>query len=338
MDSVAVVVLNWNGMEDTKLCLESLRKQTYGNFFVILVDNASTERGTYRQLQNLEDLYGEWLHIFHNKQNCGFAGGVNIGIKEAMRQGVGYVALLNNDAVVDKKWLASLVKTAKSNKSMITTGLLLRADGKTIDSTGDWYSVWGLPFPRGRDKPIKKASPSGPVFGASGGASLYDTHLFKDVGLFDERFFAYYEDVDISFRAQLRGHKIFYTKDAVAYHKQGASADKINGFSVYQTLKNLPMLYIKNVPKSLLVPIGIRLFIAYWLIAGNAIFKGHPVISLKGVLSGFFYSVVSIPNRIKIQHLATHNKSIYTLLWSDLPPLQKGIRRLRSVFSGRWAN
>ena len=120
-----------------------------------------------------------------------------------------------------------------------------------------------MPFPRNRGERTISSPESDFVCGATGGASLYKTSLFKEIGLFDESFFAYYEDVDISFRAQLAGHKVYFTNKAIAYHKQGATSSKIPGFTVYQTFKNIPLLYTKNVPSGLLLPIGVRLLLLY---------------------------------------------------------------------------
>src|SRR6201999_312952 len=87
------------------------------------------------------------------------------------------------------------------------------------------------------------------VFVASGGASLYRIKMLQEIGLFDEDFFAYYEDVDLSFRAQLAGWKVAYAPRAVAYHQIGATSGHIKGFTTYQTIKNLPLLFYKNVPR-----------------------------------------------------------------------------------------
>jgi len=194
-----------------------------------------------------------------------------------------------------------------------------------------------MPFPRSRGLKTATAPDSSYVFSATGGATLYKTALFKQIGLFDESFFAYYEDVDVSFRAQLAGHKIYYTKNAIAYHKQGATSKKIPGFTVYQTFKNIPLLYIKDVPTGLLLPIGIRLFVLYWLIFGNAIKNGSGKYALKGWLASIWYFwTKSLWERFTIQAQKTVPTSyIKSLLWYDLPPEQTGLRRLRSKFTGK---
>jgi GT2 family glycosyltransferase len=329
MDSVLIVVLNWNGMADTISCLASLRAQTYTNFEIVVVDNGSTEPDTDISLKKLETEYSDKFKVIRNLKNVGFAGGVNTGIRYAIDAGFDYVALLNPDAVAEPTWLENLVSASNKQGSWLTTGLLLHEDGKTIDSTGDWYSIWGWPFPRGRGWARTKAPESGAVFGVSGGGSLYKTELFTQIGLFDETFFAYYEDVDLSFRAQLAGHTAYYEQTAVAFHKRGVSSDKVPGFTVTQTMKNLPLLYIKNVPVGLLFPVGIRFWSSYILIFGHALLSPHFMAALKGLIQGIWlYITHGIPQRFQIQRSKkVSTKDIKELLWPDIPPDQTGLRR-----------
>lgn len=335
MTSVLVVVLNWNGINDTQECLESLFKQTYGNFKIAVVDNGSIDNS----VEILEGIAAEneKLIVIKNSKNLGFAGGVNTGIKYGIDKSYDAVTLFNNDAVADKDWLSHLVEALTSTKAAITTGLLLHRDGKTIDSTGDFYTTWGIPFPRSRGLNTKDAPASENVFSASGGGSLYKTSLFKEIGLFDPNFFAYYEDVDVSFRTQLAGHKIYYTDKALAYHKQGATSSKIPGFTVYQTFKNLPLLFWKDVPTKLLLPIGLRFILMYVLIFANALRHGSFGQAFKGVLASIYYFWKSaLWQRIKIQRSKKVSANyIWSILYHDLPPEQTGMRKFRKLFTGK---
>ncbi len=339
MDSssrVAVVVLNYKGIDDTVKCIASLSEQTYKNFTIVGVENGSHD-GSVEQFKELEKQYGNKLVTLYNDKNLGFDGGVNTGIRWALDKDFEYIALFNNDAVADKKWLETLVKAAKLHDSGITTGLLLHGDGKTIDSTGDWYSKWGLPFPRNRGDKTSLAPHSEFVMGATGGASLFAVDMLREISIFDEDFFAYYEDNDISFRAQLAGWKVYYVKAAVAYHNQGSTSNRMaSGFAIYQTFKNLPLVYVKNVPLGLLLPIGIRFYPAYWLMLGNAIRHGAGKSALKGALMSIALGIKKLPERWRIQH----NKQVSTsyikgLLWDDLPPDQTGLRKLRKKIIGK---
>ena len=335
MTRVLIVVLNWNGIKDTEKCLDSLLKQDYKHFNILVVDNGSID-GSLERLRQIEKK-NDNISLAVNKTNKGFAGGVNVGIKYALKKEYDAVALFNNDAEADENWLSELVKGLNQKGTSISTGLLLHEDGKTIDSSGDYYSSWGMPFPRNRGNKTDEAAESGYVFSGSGGASLYRTGLFKEIGLFDESFFAYYEDVDVSFRTQLAGHKIYYTSKAIAYHKQGATSKKIPGFTVYQTFKNIPLLYTKNVPAGLLFPIGVRLFLLYVLIFGNAVKNGAGIPALKGWLAsiGYFWTR-AIWLRSSIQRYKKVPTSyINSIIVHDLPPEQTGLRKFRKVFTGK---
>jgi len=335
MSRVAIIILNWNGINDTLLCLNSLLKQSYLDFQIIVVDNGSTDNSKLL-LEKYKEEHSDKIIVIYNPVNFGFAGGVNIGIEWALNDNFEYIALFNNDAEADKDWLKQLIKSVKPADIGISTGLLLHGDGKTIDSTGDWYTNWGLPFPRNRGEKTDRAAKEGLVFSASGGASLYKSSLIRDIGLFDDDFFAYYEDTDISFRAQLAGYKIAYNPKAIAYHKQGATSNKLPGFAVYQTFKNLPLLFIKNVPTGLLLPIGIRFYLAYWLMLFNAISKGNGKPAIKGLWMSFILGFRKLGERMPIQkNKRVKTSYIKSILWNDLPPNQTGLRKLRKFFSGK---
>jgi GT2 family glycosyltransferase len=336
MNRVAVVVLNYQGIEDTINCLVSLEKQTFKDFQIIAVENGSGDH-SIAEFKKLEKKYGKKLQTLYNQENLGFTGGVNTGIRWALDHDFDGIALFNNDAVAAPNWLEELVKVQEKEGSGITTGLLLLEHGDTIDSTGDWYSTWGLPFPRNRGDKAEDAPKAEFVFSATGGGSLYVPALFKEIGLFDEVLFAYYEDIDISFRAQLAGWKIRYTPTAVAYHKQGATSSRMpSGFTVLQTFKNLPVVFLKNVPTELLLPIGLRFYLAYFLMLGNAIKNGKGKAGVKGM----WKSMILIPHSLRERRHVQKSKKVPTsyiksMLWPDLPPDQTGIRKLRKFFTGK---
>ncbi|HEU5121643.1 MAG TPA: glycosyltransferase family 2 protein [Candidatus Saccharimonadales bacterium] len=335
MNRVAVVVVNYKGIEDTKHCLAALSEQTFKDFTIIAIENGSHDRSV-DEFKKFEQQYGDNLITLYNDKNLGFDGGVNTGIHWAMERDFEYIILCNNDALPDENWVKSLVAAAdKKPAHGIITSLLLLEDGTTIDSTGDWYSKWGLPFPRNRHDKTEKAPKAEDVFGGTGGASLFRMKMLREIGIFDEDFFAYYEDIDISFRAQLYGWKVYYEPKAIAYHQQGATANRMPGhFAVYQTFKNLPLVYIKNVPRGLLFSIGIRFWFAYALMLGNAIVKGRGWDAIKGwLMSIVLFWTSALPKRLKIQKDKKVSAAyIRSILWADLPPDQTGLRKLRRLF------
>lgn len=320
-----VVVPNWNGAEDLPACLDSLLAQTLKPH-VVVVDNGSNDNS----LELLQTKYRD-VDIVALAKNRGFAGGVNAGIKKAIADGAEYVALLNNDAVADKNWLKKLAELLDSNPiAGICTGAITDKDG-SIDSTGEFYTVWGLPYPRGRGEPTDKKFKAAEIFGASGGASMYRVKMLRQIGLFDEDFFAYYEDVDLSFRAQLAGWKVAYVPEAVVYHQIGATSSKIKGFATYQTLKNLPLLMWKNVPARLMLKVFPRFVFAYFSLWGSALARRQVWPSTKGVLMSIILWPKKLTQRWKIQRSRKASvEYIDSIIVHDLPPGAHKLRLLRS--------
>lgn len=245
--TTCVIIPNWNGKDMVVQALRSLQKQGVKHH-VIVVDNGSEDDS----VETIKKGFPK-IEIIALSKNHGFAGGVNVGIRKAIKDAFTFVALLNNDAVVGSNWLEHLLDAIKDRPDvMIATGKMLQGDRKHIDSTGEFIRRSGMPFPRGRNELDRgQYDQAGFVFGASGGASLYRTALFKEIGLFDEDFFAYFEDVDVSFRAQLAGHKVWYEPRAIAYHRIGQTSKRLAGFTRYHSIKNYILLYNKNMPSGL---------------------------------------------------------------------------------------
>ncbi len=330
---IAIIVPNWNGHDFIRPCLDSLLAQTV-NPHVIVVDNGSVDGSP----EMIEHDYPD-VELIRLPKNRGFAGGVNVGIQKALQSGATYIALFNDDAQADKDWAKHLSEVLDENENIgIVTGKFLDKTGKTIDSTGDLYTTWGLPYPRGRgEKNENNYADREYVFGASGGASMYRAGMLKEIGLFDEDFFAYYEDIDISFRAQLAGWRIMYEPRAIAHHLIGATSGKIKGFTTYQTMKNLPWLFWKNVPKGLRWKIFIRFKLAYFSIWFSSIAKGKGWPATKGMI----VMLVLLPKKLFQRHKIQKNikvtpEYIGSVLTWDLPPnatkLKKVRKNLRRLF------
>lgn len=328
---ISIIILNWNGKDLIRECLDSLQKQVF-RASVIVVDNGSKDGS----MEIIESEYPE-IKLIKKSKNHGFAGGMNIGINEAINNNADAIALLNNDANPDKNWLNELQKVLFSNKNIgAVTPKILNQNGKLIDSTGDLYSIWGLTIAGQRDEPATKAKDKQEnVFGASAGASLYRSEALKDVGFFDDRFFAYYEDTDLSFRLRLKGWRIIYTPKATVNHATGSTSSKISGFTTYQTMKNLPMLFWKNTPARLLPKMLPRFLLAYSLILINSLFKNDRRLP---ALKGFLVSIKNTPHtfnqRRKIQKSKKVSSDyIWSILYKDLPPTAHSLRRFRSFFT-----
>ena len=175
-NNLAIIVLNWNGADDALECIDSLAQQTLVPT-IIVVDNDSHDDSVARFRSYQAKHPALSLVIIENQRNLGFAGGINTGLRYAKEQQFRFVGVLNPDAVANTHWCQALVDELRAHPHCgIATGLLARRDGTTIDSSGDFYTTWGLPGPRHRDEPISHApTEAGAVFGATGGGAVYRT-------------------------------------------------------------------------------------------------------------------------------------------------------------------
>lgn len=338
MSRLAIIVLTWNNADDSIECITSLLSQTKKDFTILSIDNKSTDNSKDRLINFINSEENENIVFIAHGKNDGTAGGFNVGIKWAIENDYDYIGTLNADAKADPKWVKSLYDEIDGhNDTGIVTGMTLRSNGKTIDTTGDYYTTWGIPGPRLRDAPAEKAPKKAEyIFGCSGGAFLARTAMFRDIGLFDERYFMYYEDVDISFRAQLAGWKARYTPSAIAYHKLGASSKTVPGLATYNTFKNLPMLFTKNVPLRLCLSMYPRFVLAYTLILGNAIARGRGLPALKGYFTSWRNLIHMFRERNRIQkNRKVSIEYIDSIILHDIPPEQTGMRKFRQFFTGK---
>jgi len=339
MTRLAIAIVTWNNADDALECAESLLGQSIvDQMKIVFIDNDS-KADEQAKIQELikNDTTGR-LDFVQTGYNGGTAGGFNAATKYAKANYIEYVGALNADAVADSIWCEALLGELEDYPDAgIAAGTMLHRDGKTVDSTGDFYTTWGLPGPRDRSKPPEQAaSESGYIFGATGGGFLARTAMYDEIGLYDEVMFMYYEDVDLSFRAQLGGHKVRYTPHAIAYHKRGASADTVPGLAVYNTFKNLPILFVKNVPLRLFPSMYPRLVIMYTLILGNAIMRGRGGPALKGWVISWRYLMHMFRERRTIQSKRrASDKYIDSIILHDIPPDQSGLRKFRKIFTGK---
>ena len=335
MNRAATIILNWNCADDSIVCAKSILAQTEPSD-IIFVDNNSSDNSINKL--NLFAKKNKSITLVTNSKNLGFAGGINSGLRQALSKKYDYIALLNPDATADKNWLKFLIKEIdKHNHCGITTGLMIRSKTSTIDSTGEFYTTWGLPGPRNRDEPVENApSKPGEVFGATGGGAIYRAAIFDDIDMFDEDFFMYYEDVDLSFRAQLAGWKVCFTPKAIAYHKVGASSKKVPGLAVYNTFKNLPLVFIKNVPGKLFWYIGLRFFLTYWLIFASAVRHGNGWSAFKGMLASIIRKPAAYHKRRSIQkNRKVPVDYIRSIIHEGPLPNQTGLLKFRKFFTGK---
>jgi len=236
---VSIIILNWNGLKDTIECLESLKKITYPNYEVILVDNSSEGNDA----DVLEKRYKNYIKVIRNKENLGFCGGNNIGIKEAIKRSAKYILLLNNDTVVEPNFLDELIKTTLKDDKIAIVGSVIadyytkkivftnaKIDRKLkmerkidyLNSDKDWWESEGV----------------------SGASMMLRVEDILKYSLFlDENLFLYCDEMDLCTRTKRKGLKVIIAGKSKVYHKEGRiTGGAISPMTVYYIVRNRILL------------------------------------------------------------------------------------------------
>ena len=263
----SIVIVNWNGRQYLERCLTALFASVSDQIDVILVDNGSTDDSR------------EWVathfpqvQIIALPVNTGFAVANNLGIRATSAP---YVVLLNNDTEVQTGWLDALLNVAESDQTigMCAPRVVLADLDNTIDSAGIRIDIWGFAWQIGHNQPDGAAfQVPQDVFGPSGAAALYRRAMLDQIGLLDEDFESYYEDVDLAWRAQQAGWRCRYVPQAKVLHVHSATSRRQPEHKLYLTTRNRWWSLIKNYPLPrlwLMFPLiaiadGISLIRALW--------------------------------------------------------------------------
>lgn len=241
MKKIAVIILNFNGKKDTLDCLKTIENLQFANckLQIIVVDNASTNGS----VKAIREKFSQ-VKLIQNKENLGFAEGNNVGIRYALKNKVDYCLILNNDTLVDKDLLLQLIScinAGKANKKIgivapkiyFAPGYEFHRDryqeserGKVIWYAGgkiDWDNV--LICHRGVDEVDKgQYDKKRETDFATGCCMLVKRKVFEKIGLFDKKYFLYWEDVDFCLRAEKAGFKIYFAPQAIIWHKNAGSS------------------------------------------------------------------------------------------------------------------
>lgn len=243
---VSIIIPTFNGKHLLEQSINSALSQSYANTVVVIVDNGSTD-GTNEFIQ---ENYSEIEYIQLSK-NLGYVGAVNAGIRAA---DTNYVAILNNDAVADSNWIEMALAVFHKNKEIacVTPKILSFYDNRRIDSSGDVMNTVGQASSRGEgDVDCDKYNVSKFVFSASGCSPVYQTKCLKEIGIFDDIYFAYFEDLDLSWRIQKSGYLIWYCSEATVLHRRRATSGKVNDIGLF-LFRNTVICYLVNTPLKLL--------------------------------------------------------------------------------------
>ena len=252
-----VVIPNFNGLRFLPDCMTALDRQTVSAFHILVIENGSTD-GSVEWLRSWSLKDPQMRHVIFNETNLGFDGAVNQGIHWAEQHLLPFVLLLNNDTKARPEFIRALEGRMDQDPEhrifALSSQMIKMHDNSIIDDAGDQYNLLGWQFQRGLDEPVSAWQKPARVFSACAGAAMYRTEAFKTVGLFDENHFAYLEDIDISFRANLYGYEIWYCPEAVCEHVgSGTSGSKYNHFKVKLSARNSIWLIYKNMPAFLMI-------------------------------------------------------------------------------------
>lgn len=276
-----VVIPNYNGMKYLENCLSFLHRSKGVVFETIVVDNGSGDGS----VAFIRDRFA-WANVIALGENTGFSGAVNVGIRAAKTE---YVILLNNDTVVEPDFVMQLQRAMEVHDDYfsISAKMLSMQEPEIIDDTGDFYCALGWAFGRGKGQDCSRYTKETQVFAACGGAAIYRRALFDEIGYFDELHFAYLEDIDIGYRAQIFGYHNGYCPKAVVYHAgSGSSGSRYNAFKVNLSSRNSVYLVAKNMPFLQLL-LNLPLLLAGYLI--KTLFfakKGFGYIYVRGLWRG----------------------------------------------------
>lgn len=317
----SVLILHWRAEQYLQTCLEALDAQTYKNFEVLLLDNGN-------EIPLAPDFADDFANlsvkVLRSEKNLGFAAGNNYLAGFVRGR---YLVLLNADAFPDPDWLANINEALQANPNHFFASRLIKyLEPDKLD--GEWhvYHASGLAWRHNHNQAIIHASDEPKeVFGACAAASVYPREAFNAIGGFDEDFFAYMEDIDLDFRLQLAGYPCLYLPNAVVKHVGSASTAPRSDFAVYHGHRNLPWVFIKNMPGWLfwlLLPLHFLANLAYLLLApfiGKAkVMAKAKWDSLKGLKTIIAKRrLVQKNRRVSVMHIAK------LLNWNVFAPLIK---------------
>lgn len=241
--TVSVIVVNWNGKHLLERCLPALLRQSHPDFEIILVDNGSIDGSAEFVSQRFPE-----IRLIENPANVGFASANNIAIRIAQGE---FIATLNNDTQPEADWLQEITRGMQIDPriGMCASKMLFYYRPRIINSTGICLDKAGIAWDsRGGEEDGENQDAISEVFGPCAGAALYRRRMLEEVGLFDEDFFAYLEDVDLAWRARLMGWRCIYIPTARVYHLHSATGKEGSPWKNYLLGRNKIWTILKNYP------------------------------------------------------------------------------------------
>ena len=316
---ITIIIVNYNSGYRLQKCLAALSLQTYRNFDVIIADNNSSDASlNFKAPDDLD------LKVIQLTENVGFAAANNRASEQAAGE---WLALLNPDAYAQPDWLEAFIAGVDHYPEVDAFGSLqLNAkDPTVIDGAGDAYFAAGISYRGHFNRHVDTAPQDGECFAPCGAAAFFKKQTFKNLGGFEESFFCYSEDVDLSFRLRLSGGRCIQLRDAVVHHEGSGITDQISGFAVYHGHRNRLWTYFRNMPLPLLVlTLPAQLIITLILI---------PIFALRGCggdyIRAVYHALVGLPRILKERPLIQSTRQISigalakTITWSPITFLKR---------------
>ncbi len=254
---VSIIIANWNGRDMLERCLNSIFKQTFSSFEVVVVDNGSNDQSVEMVREKFKK-----VNLICLESNRGYSEANNIGYSESSGE---FIALLNNDIVLDKEWLKSALRCFEQNNedlAAIATKIIQEHDHTKIDSAGFEFIAAGTVHDyKGRAVTDGLVNQRREVFGPVASAALYRRSAIEKTWLFDNRYFAYYEDTDLAFRLRLCGYYTLYEPGAVSYHLGSATGKMHSPFHVRHARRNIEFLFLTDMQGYLFY----KYFLIHWV-------------------------------------------------------------------------
>jgi GT2 family glycosyltransferase len=306
MKNLAVIVLNWNGEKYIEECLSSFSTQSYTDYDLFFVDNGSTDKSLAMAKKH------ESIKIIETGENLGFAGGNNVAIKQALKYGYKYIALINPDTVLTKDTLAGLVNTISTNKNVgaVQSKILLHKT-RRINTFGNDLHYLGFSYCGNYNQPDKQIK-THEITIASGAAVIFRATALETVGLLDDDFFMYQEDADLSWRLWEAGYTVLVSESSTIFHKYNFSRNK-NKFFYFE--RNRLLLLIKNYDVRTLVILSPAILITELLMIVYSMIGGWLPLKLKSYGSIFKLWPETIKKRREIMATKTVRDSILKREW-----------------------
>lgn len=299
---ISAIVLNWNGKRFLKECFDSLSRQSFNDYELIMVDNGSTDGS----IEFMRDNFPQ-VKIIALGKNMGFCRAMNAGIKLTKGE---FISLFNNDVAVDKNWMEEMSAALVNNPDVgiCASKIYFYKEPNKINSAGDLFHINGEAYNRGFGQEDNVSFDKTEfVFSATAAACTYRrSMLLEGVGLFDEDFFFNYEDVDLGFRAHLKGWKCLYLPGAVVYHHWLGTIGLFGRMRIFYIAKNNLSILVKNMPFKLLMKYAPAIFRKHLKISLGLVFRG----SFSAFIKGRLCYLRQLPGMLKKRNSILRNRKI----------------------------